>query len=439
MALPLTASEEVLRITGPLTDTGRIDFLKAWEEYAYPPELATDDNGFRTFFRQFGDAGRDEYLPHRESCRLHTYKKLGLDPDVPPTLVFPKSPLRIIEDFHEEKENKLSRDQLRSIEKTITEHPWTLEQFPMLADWINEIDEPLDAIAESIRKPIFFIPLLEIPESVQSDDPQCFVHILKPDIELFRAVARMFCVRATYRLGKGDIDGAIDDILTTFRLGRQITQKSGRRHYLVGLAIENLARAVPVGQSSKSPITAKQIQRILDGLDLLPQPASFHYVRDWERFNALSTIQGLHIAADRKDEKLFAEIFSLYTAGMDPPPWIYHAATERLFNWNWNVLYQRMNEIHDDMQTPLAQEKFRAMETTFMPGTVQWSFALARMTSGGMERMTTNLLAVIAYPPLFHGSYAMDEASRRAKCSENMQRLALALLLSRLENGTMPE
>ena len=53
-APPLKISPETTRITGPLTADGQIDYFKALEERIYPPELATDENGFRDFVRLFG-------------------------------------------------------------------------------------------------------------------------------------------------------------------------------------------------------------------------------------------------------------------------------------------------------------------------------------------------------------------------------------------------
>ena len=52
---PLVISEETTYLTGPLTNDGLIDYFKALEERFTPPELATDENGYRIFLRQFGD------------------------------------------------------------------------------------------------------------------------------------------------------------------------------------------------------------------------------------------------------------------------------------------------------------------------------------------------------------------------------------------------
>jgi len=69
----LFAEDKVTEIKGPLTEDGLIDFFKAAEELIYPPELATDDNGFRIFTRQFGDFGDAKRLG--EYYRLQDIRK----------------------------------------------------------------------------------------------------------------------------------------------------------------------------------------------------------------------------------------------------------------------------------------------------------------------------------------------------------------------------
>jgi len=74
ICLPVIADEPT-RITGPLTVGGYIDHFRALEEKFYPPELATDDNGFRIFVRTFGDVGE---LAGQEFYWLQKCKKTDL-------------------------------------------------------------------------------------------------------------------------------------------------------------------------------------------------------------------------------------------------------------------------------------------------------------------------------------------------------------------------
>jgi len=280
---PLIISEETTRITGPLTADGRIDFFKALEQWSYPPEIATDDNGFRIFVRLFGDVSETR---GNEFYRVQRYEKLGLDPNIPPTLVFPPPPHEVVAAYYEAKGEEAPADLRRR-----QDEPWPLEQFPMLADWYNDINAPLDAIADAIRSPVFFTPLLQSEESVLSGRPQNPLTMIVPDVHLFREIARLYHARATHRIDQGDIDGAIDDKLTIHRLGRLVSYDGPLVQYLVGVAIEGIAMFIPVDANPQYPLTEAQIQRILDGLDALPARAPINHPLEWERYMGLGSIQ----------------------------------------------------------------------------------------------------------------------------------------------------
>jgi hypothetical protein len=394
---PLVISEETTRVTGPLTADGYIDFLKALEEKTYPPELATDDNGFRIFVRTFGDVGS---TAGQEFYRLQIYEKLGLDPNVPPTLVFPKEALHIVEDFKHE--------------------PWTLEDYPMLADWISEIDEPLDAITEMIRKPVFFVPLLQSAESIESGIPQNLLELSLPYVQTFRSIARIYQARAGYRIGLGDIDGAIDDKLTLNRLGRLLSPGGGVVQHLVGIAVEGQALVIPVGANPDHPLTEEQIQRILDGLDALPPRSPLSNALEWERYLGLSAIQTMK----RNPSSL--------------PNGTEFSSDEiaRLAMFcDWNIVFRRMNEMYDALQKP---EKYagileeieafgnspRDLRLFFYMFTSVW-------TADGRSHIMSQMLTSLMLPAL----QAASEVWRRIECMENMQHLALAILLYELEHG----
>ena len=99
-APPLKISPETTYITAPLMSDGkRIDYFRAWEERAYPPEMKTDDNGYRILVRAIGDPvnyekwrrgpNTHERIAEKvdpEPYRLQVYEKLGLDPNEEPTL-----------------------------------------------------------------------------------------------------------------------------------------------------------------------------------------------------------------------------------------------------------------------------------------------------------------------------------------------------------------
>jgi len=395
---PLVISEETTRITGPLTADGYIDFLKALEEYVYPPEFATDENGYRDFVRQFGYVGDIGKPEDREFYRLQTYEKLGLDPNVPPTLTLPQPPREIVEDF-------------------VYGQLWSLEQYPMLADWINEIDEPLDAIAQALRKPVFVAPLLECPESAQSGVPQNLGYLLTGDN--FFQTYRLFSARAAYRIVMDDIDGAIDDKISLHRLGRFTAQKGP--NYLLGVvAIDGrIAMDIPIGASPESPLTGKQIRRLLESLRSLPPRAPQGDSYEWMRYWMLSFVQDMAIAVGT-DRQILAEFTKM-------PRWLLAP------KYDWNYVYRRVNKMYDAAQEPPPRENLRHIQES-LDNTEMWHMLAWWLTNYAFEKTITHALLALSIP-------SVDFSARieSADCAMNMQHLVLAVLLYRLEHGTMPD
>ncbi|MCL2710001.1 MAG: DUF1559 domain-containing protein [Planctomycetaceae bacterium] len=423
VCLPVIAQEstdtEPTRITGPLTAEGYIDYFKALEEKMLPPELATDDNGFRIFVRAFGDV--DTLFFTQEIYRLQRYEKLGLDPNGSPTMTLPPDPREVIRDFREAQGETVPN--WRGI--NIGERPWTLDEYPMLAEWIKEIDKPMDAIAEMIRKPVFAPPLYQGAKSLETGTPQNLQALLLPDVSGFREIARIFQVRATYRISQGNIDGAIDDKLTLHRFGRLVAPKSCLLQFLVGIAIESMASAIPIHANPEHPLTEQQIRRILEGLDALPPRVPISEVFEWERIAMLSVVQIIQITSDKGERVTDTDIAPILAL-------VRNASRNAPFDWD--IVYRRINEIWDAVHEPLPRAKYRSMrEESLMPSGRQ--VALAFLNPDALGTVVGNLLIGLFFPAF---EFA-EEAGRRAECADNMQRLALAIMLYQLEHGKMPD
>ena len=87
----LKISRETTYITEPLTADGkRVDYLAAYEREFYPPEMKTDDNGYRLIVRALGPGVLATCVACRKLTRRLLFaqicEKLGLDSTVPPTM-----------------------------------------------------------------------------------------------------------------------------------------------------------------------------------------------------------------------------------------------------------------------------------------------------------------------------------------------------------------
>ena len=415
----LVISEETTRITGPLTADGQINFFKALEQWASPPELATDDNGFRVFVRLFGSSSitKDD-----DFQRLQMYEKLGLDPKIPPMSALLPTPFRIIENHYRTLGKDIPAD-LR--QQWNTRKLWTLEQFPMLNNWIKDVNAPLDAIAVAVRKPVFFMPLLQSQESALSGKGQMDV-IRTNNILLtclFGDITNNFSARAIYRVGQGDIDGAIDDKLTIRRLARLNSQK--HLLYVRQISMNNEARAmeIPISANPKHPLTEVQILRLLDGIDNLPPRAPFRNTYEWERFRGLAYV---HDVTQSNSDLFDVGILRKFKL---PDHF------DKTAPCNWNIVYRRVNEFYDALQEPSPQEKWHSLMGRFAQ-----AFAKKRNL-----QTPDDYAELIADACILYFIYMLEpgngggEVDWKIECAENMQRLALAILLYQLEHGQLPD
>jgi len=421
---PLVISEETTRVTGPLTERGYIDFFKALEQRFTPPELATDANGYRDFVRLFGDIAYKREPEDREFYRLQLYEKLGLDPDVPPTMVLPDIPVKIIEDFY----NERGVTGWRSFLPEPGGEPWTLEKYPILADWVNEIDAPLDAIAEALRKEVFYPPLLLTSEVTQrAVPPELFSILLGETTRTYNfsfGIIQHFSARAGYRIAQGNIDGAIDDTISILRWSRYVARTGTLIQYIIGFAFEERARTIPIGGNPEHPLTEQQIRRFLAELDALPPHRPYTEAVEWERSMMLSFVQIMAIG----------DIHSV-----PPVEWFPSLQTNpfvRFSRLNWNVVFRRINEMYDATLEPPPRTKLAAIldETDIasgrggMIGRVLYS----ALIPGGKDVLVADIINALLAP-------MMDRQRKRVQqfgCAKNMQRLALAILLYEREHGT---
>jgi hypothetical protein len=422
---PLRVSEKTTYVLGPMTSDGkRIDYFRAMEERYYPPEMKTDDNGYRLIVRACGthiEKERQQYNPNTqeydfvkidpEPFRLQTYEKLGLDPNVEPTMKKIVCAHTFMEQYIKDKPEERqawSLDGMRRIGK-----PWTFDDFPMLKDWLEENTAGLDLLGKAVRKPVFRIPYTRENENT----PIAESWIMLDEIQMIRRWARALLARANYRLGTGDIDGAIDDIITAHHLARHAGKHGFLVSWLVGIAIEGMARSIGIAGNPEFPPTKEQIERLVNELDALPPRWTFNEVLETERLFCLASYQDLYWG----NNPLF------YNEPMPDKLYAYMS-----WSFDINILLERANKVYDVLTGKSETVDGRELDDIIMCPP-SWNplpllFPRSRSIRFADSQTALSIPAV----------QATREAERRCKCAENMQRLTLALLLYEKEHGALP-
>ena len=160
----------------------------------------------------------------------------------------------------EELPGKISRIEADKECERLRNAPWTPEESPVVAQWLEENKDRFELVAQAVRKPKFhswhFIPSLDEGTAIET---------LLPDVQYDRELAREFAMRANLRVGTGDISGAIDDVESIVKLGRHLLDcESGVLvEKLVGLACLGIAASVPLDANISRLPTAEERARIV--------------------------------------------------------------------------------------------------------------------------------------------------------------------------------
>jgi hypothetical protein len=397
--VPLRISRETTLITEPLTADGRVDYVAATEPRDYPPEMATDDNGFRLIVRQLGPSA-----PQHSEQRRQTCEKLGLDPDVSPTLGY-EQPYDFLmrhceaEDAAGNLPAKMDANQFELQIELQMQDPWTLEEFPMMADWLTQNEPALDLVSEAVRKPVFCIPC------TSSAHANGFAVDFLECVEIGRIVqfARGFQARARFRLGTGDVEGAIDDIVACARMGRHLQNGGFRVECQVGIYCQSVAYSIGAGGSLEHQPTEAQWRRLLGELNRLPEREEAADIFEIERMTLLDSIQSI----------AWGEI-SILASWAKP-------LQVRDYGIDWNIVMQRANERYDELVAGAGITKPDKSSLEGYMSRARRSHLLGDYLSSAI---------------LWRDPYV--ESRRRVACTENMLRIVLAMLIFEKQHGTLP-
>lgn len=405
----LRVSKETTYVLGPMMQDGkRIDYFRAFEEQQYPPEMQTDENGYRSLIRNFGLLLSSDETTDRESYRQQIYEKLDLNPDIPPlhTIKYENwSPWDYVKRLHEQEENEPDE----KLDERFNElfRPWTLQTKPEMKDWLDKTGPLLDQLAESVRKPAFCMPMVRFDEN----ESIC-THLVREDfLQRNRTLARAAAVRANYRIGTGDIDGAIDDILTCHRLGRHTGKQGTLVMALVGLAIEGYGFSTGIASNPDSPPSKEQLERFFKEFNELPPRVSLEECLNSERLFSLAGWQ----------EMLWGKMES-----MDDDPFPLRLPIAPRWYLDPNIVFRRTNQTFDAMIAG-------SLDESSFDRSHHWTdvFRLP------FVRTRTNMMADTMMGLSMPSFYAGAEAFRRVECSARLQRLTLTLLLYEKDHGKL--
>ena len=360
-SLPITVSRETTFLTGPLRADGTVDYVAAVN--ARLSEGVTPQNNAAVVFLELFN--RQGYLP--ESVAAEYLQRLGvtsrdlkgpvyegldewldrnglLKPPHP-------APQRDTQQF-EWSRPPVRHEALEHFEKS-WESPWTREQYPVLAQWLDTQEEALGRLIEASRREAWYVPL--ISEKAGAGN---WIWVSLPSIATHRRIAQAFLARSMLRIHRGDLAAASADLLALHRLARLHDKGFTSIEHILAQSIEQLAIDGALALARSPLLTAPAARVHREHLAALaPMRSSAEVFGDSERLWMLDTLAMLAQQAVR-DGSFDVSHYAFLESDLGPLNW------DLDWDWmlrKWNKDYDQLVanlRIQDPHQRKAAMEQF---------------------------------------------------------------------------------
>lgn len=254
--IAFTVGKDTTFVSGPLNSDGTINYVAAYNEI-YGKGVTPENNAAVLILRAVGPKG---CLDERHLSPL--LKALGMS-DLPAEGEYFVRYPRPAEDSPEARQ-KLAKSELKAMTQPANE----IEDAQVLK-WLKENDKPLALLVEASKRPRFFMPWvsLEAPPTVLDG-------MFRYNLTMLRSEGKALTARAIVRANKGDLDGAMEDLLAIHRLARLQCQGAALVEHLVATAMDRTASRAEQGIANNVTLTARQARVLLTQTEKIsPMPA----------------------------------------------------------------------------------------------------------------------------------------------------------------------
>lgn len=323
-----------------------------------------------------------------------------------------------------------TRDRWRVEREQAWEGPWTAEQLPLVAEWMEAQRASLNRITEAMQRKTFWAPYV-----LGEDDT--LVMALLPHATYSRQVTDGLRIRIHRRLEEDDIDGAVDDLLAMKQLSRHMSRQATSVEQLVAIGIAAMAIDATTSLASRDDFTAQQARSLLAELRRMEMRFPLARAIDTaERFLILDFLQQ-------------PDLFEQHGVARRPP----ERARERIAQvFDRNQAMRRINQIIDEVveatraETHSEQhERFAAIEERLnrrLDGPADWGALMELMQhadEAARRELATHAVVDMLLWPVFPGHERGMLSVDRLQVHERLEQTAVALAGYRAEHGSYPE
>jgi len=406
----VTVSKETTVITEPLRKDGYVDYIGAVNSIL-GKGVTPENNALVPFWNAIGPA---EIAP---KDRAEYFRLLGVKPPAENGNYFIS-----LEDFVRQHAVAAGFDAIDEQFGKAEERPWTKNEFPVLAAWLDANQSRLETIVAASHMPRCYSPLI-------GDETGMLMRVKLPAPQAIRRAGRALVARAMLRLSEGNTDACWRDILATHRLARLCGQGFCMVEALIAQTINGIACRGDQIVCQTIRLSAADALRMRDDfMRLPPLPNMVDIVDRGERLSLLSAM----VSIARGDETTSKG--TLEKIGSD----ITREAVD------WDIPLRITNSWYD-----------RAVEAIRKPTAKQQREALDEFTE--QLRSTADSVGSGAAPSLLHFQGALSErvgqrivallfpavdgandSAHIAEMRVELSKLSFSLAAYRANHGTFP-
>lgn len=406
----ITISRETTFVEGPLNTEGGVDFVQALNNLI-DPHVASDENAAVALCQVLGSGQPDE------ASHALFLQRIGADTLPMGETESLSGPAANTDVFIEQQGQAMFR-------------PWTANEFPQVAAWVERIGSDLDACVLAVQRPAFYLPLIDTLTPEEPLPPM--MSVLMPTIHSCRAVSRGLSVRAMQRIAEGDKASARRDIIAMYRLARHLSNAPVVIQSLVGMAIEAQANASVLQLLNSGLMDEESASEFLKQLNSLPPFVTpSQVVATGERLGALDLVQAIKIRGPQS-LSFFMDV-----------------TNERMHSdaVDWNAALRTVNTWYDQIATAMKTPEYPAridaiakVEQRLRTLAKGDATETARLLTGNVTNpqlageQLGNLIAALTIP----ANTQVHVAQARREMQTRLTLLALELLRLRESHGEFP-
>lgn len=410
----IVASRETTYLTEPLDEEGSVDYLAAINQQA--AEGVTPENNAAVLYWQALGPG-----PLNDADRGEFFRQLGIEP-----LPVEGEYFLELKDFQEpidQREKDASPEenweaidsrqkQRLARRELMRETPWVREDDPLLAEWLDIQQEPIDLFIAGTLRAKHFIPKISEPEEGQDEYsyPMLDANIYFSE---YRTMARTLMLRSMLHSGSGRPQEAWNDCLACLRLARHTANQPFIVEALVSYTLNAIATSRIPTILHEGEFTPEELSVMRQEFREQAACASIANGIDWgERLMVLDYVQ--HLSHQRR----------VLRGSID-----------------WNQVLQEFNIVFDRMVAEMRrgpdESDLNSIEQEFESLADEWHLLIAAypFSRQARTRMMTIRLESLLLPALT----SILTAERR--CNGRLERIdvAFALTLYRAQHQEYPE